>query len=259
MKNKTLRKVISGMMLVFLFLSGCQQTTSTEEALRSNLKIEIQNELEDLQWIIVQVRDFENKDVWLDVKKIQEEGERSLLEEGKVYKQELSIDKAAMEDIDTFELEFSYQQKGKDTAVSERSLVSKNEWQGDKVQKYVIREQVTAVDNAVMPDLQIEVLNRVPDVIGIDIEVSDKENTKWGVGNFTSVQILEDYNKEGVLLEIGKIYKHSIPGKAIQAREGDTIYLKVAYTKTSGELVEMGTFPVSKEDCWNERVMQILL
>lgn len=154
MKNKTLRKVISGMMLLLLFLSGCQQTTSTEEALKSNLKIEIQNELEDLQWIIVQVRDFENKDVWLDVKKIQEEGERSLLEEGKVYKQELSIDKAAMEGIDTFELEFSYQQKGKDTVVSERSSVSKDEWQGDKVQKYVIREQVTAVDNAVMPDLQ---------------------------------------------------------------------------------------------------------
>lgn len=259
MKNKTLRKVISGMMLLLLFLSGCQQTTSTEEASKSNLKIEIQNELEDLQWIIVQVRDFENKDVWLDVKKIQEEGERSFLEEGKVYKQELSIDKATMEDIDTFELEFSYQQKGKDTAVSERSSVSKDEWQGDKVQKYVIREQVTAVDNAVMPDLQIEVLNRVPDVIGIDIEVSDKENTKWGVGNFTGVQILEDYNKEGVLLEVGKTYKHSIPGKAIQAREGDTIYLKVAYTKTSGELVEIGTFPVSKEECWNERVMQILV
>lgn len=41
MKNKTLRKVISGMMLLLLFLSGCQQTTSTEEASKSNLKIEI--------------------------------------------------------------------------------------------------------------------------------------------------------------------------------------------------------------------------
>lgn len=257
LRNKFFCHIVFCMTALFICASGCQQTASTKRAPKRNLKIEIRNELENLQWIIVQVRDFENKDVWLDVRKIQEKGETSLLKEGKVYEQEFSIDKAVMEDIDTFEVEFSYQQKGKDTVVSERSSVSKDEWQGDKVRKYVIREQVTAVDNAVMPDLQIEVLNRISDVIGIDIEVSDKENTKWGEAYFTGVAILEDYNKEGVLLEVGKTYKHSIPGEAIQVREGDTIYLKVAYIKTSGELVEIGTFPVSKEECWNGKVQKI--
>ncbi len=109
-----------------------------------------------------------------------------------------------------------------------------------------------------MPDLQLEIQNELDNVLGITITACDDPEEK---GYFSSAEIKASYGEgeDATPLLKGQTYRQTIPGKAIQERNVDTIYLKFSYRNENGENYHIGSIPISKEECWNGGVKRYLL
>ena len=109
-----------------------------------------------------------------------------------------------------------------------------------------------------MLDLQLEIQNELDNVLGITITACDDPEEK---GYFSSAEIKASYGEreDATPLLKGQTYRQTIPGKAIQERNVDTIYLKFSYRNENGENYHIGSIPISKEECWNGGVKRYLL
>lgn len=107
-----------------------------------------------------------------------------------------------------------------------------------------------------MPDLTIEVENRLQDTMEITVGVYDTANssTPLAEAKFTTGAFVDENTP--LPLQKSQSYRSTIPGSEISACSGDTFYLKFTYTTTDGTMQTLGTLSVTKQECLSGEVFR---
>lgn len=108
-----------------------------------------------------------------------------------------------------------------------------------------------------MPDLTIEVENRLQDTMEITVGVYDTadSSTPLAEAKFTTGAFIDEDTP--LPLQKRQSYRSTIPGSAISACSGDTFDLKFTYTTTDGTTQTLGTLSVSKQECLGGEVFRV--
>ena len=115
----------------------------------------------------------------------------------------------------------------------------------------------TQLETETMPDLTIEVKNRLENTVEIIVGVYDTEDLSTSIAEakFTTGYSIDEDTP--LPLQKYQSYRSTIPGSAISACSGDTFYLKFTYTKTDDTTQSLGSIPVTKQECATGEVFRV--